>query len=761
MIEFPSNPTIGQYSPLTVPAGAKQWKCVGVNPPIWDLVSTPSADAVNAQAASKSASDYAAQAKGTRDQALTLVNVYPTIAEGIAAGVPVFDVPINANYNDLIRYKNVSGGAVEFFRYQVATAIMNYWGISPEGEVQFRPDAVASPANCALYEVAPPCMFVDRFGQTPVTALGDLVGLQLPVNVQHGPPIITDPGFDTGTGWTFNAGWARTGGKAVATATNSTLRWLTAAGVLVAQRRYWLDMEIVITSGTLTVNIGSGTALTIPGSGVYRFYPQCGGAPTGGLTFTGTAFTGSVDNTNFGEASPFIRAPATDAERGTYELDPFTGAPRINMPAGKHMKTESRLTMGVPTYICAAIGRDVATSLTMLAFGAGAGSITFVDNTSKTMSITSARSGVFASPNTRTGQFPVGVPKVVDCYVEAGWTSAWPDGGRRDVQGATGLASGAKRKLANTFVPGDSYPNAYYGVNYTTGGVTAANSMMYGDFIMTGVVLSEAVRMKIIQYFRNKSKLAQLDRYEYDGFLHVGQSNKMGAPGTDNPLVPPFGTAVEYIDTGALKPVHDPAQHSVPANVSIYGSDLPAMSNAYYNNTGRRIMHVGSAYSGEGLVVGVIPGGTWLGPNLVKWAAHKFKNAMRDYKMIPRAAIFAGGEQDATHPSMAWADMAAAIANYEGYLIQLRDYIRKETGLAWLPIIIHSLDDSVVSARAYEIIRTAQANVCANVEGFYMGVPFQNYLASGHLVGNIHLDQFALDNSGTLMGNYAAAMFTQ
>lgn len=734
---------------------------LGADAALASATTQANAAAASATAASNSAaqsgiyasdsSGFANQAKSYRDAGLAAANVYGSVGEGITAGVPYFDVPIDLGYNDFIRYKNSGGTAVEVYRYSVAPAMLNYWGISTEGEVQFRPDAInPNSAACALWKIAPQFMFVDRFGVTPVTALGDLVGLVVPTNAEHGPNIITDPGFDTGTGWTFNAGWARTGNQAVATATNSTLRWVT---TLVAQRRYFLEFDVtVFTAGTLTLNVGSGTAIPITAVGHYRLFPQCGGAPTGGLTFTGTGFTGSVDNVQIREASPFILGAQSDAERGTYALHAFTGCPIVAMPAGKRMKTESRLTMGVPTYICLALARDVVTTFTMAAFGAGTGSITFVDNTSKTMSITTARSGVFASPNTRTGQFPVGVPKVVDCYLEAGFTSAYPDGGRRDVQGAVGLSSGAKRKLPNTFVPGDSYPNAYFGINYTTGAATTANSDFAGGFMLLGQ-LTEAQRMKVIEYFRAETRLSLLDQNEYDGFLQIGQSNELAAPGTENPLVPPFNTAAEYIDTGALKPLHDPAQHSVPANVSISGSAGPAFAIAYYNATGRKPLMVGSAYSGEGLVVGAIAGGTWLGPKLTPWAAFKFKNAMKDYKVIPRAAILSVGEQDVTHTHTQ--------AEYEGYLIQLRDYLRKELGIPNFPILLKSLDDNATVPAAYATIRAAQENVCATQEGFYMAVPFQNYLASGHLVSGIHLDQFALDNSGTLLGNYAAAMFTQ
>lgn len=767
MIDFPLNPNVGDIWPANAAPGEKRWmfgRTLG-GAGIWNLTSTPDAAAATAVNSASAAAASAAAAKNSRDQSLAQANVYATVAEGLAV-TPTpptyFDVPVDANYQDFIRYKNVNGGAFEVFRYQVATGIMNYWGISRDGKVQFRPDAVNPNATlCALFKIAPSFMYVDRFGQTPVVALGDLVGLVVPVNMQDGPPIITDPGFDTGTGWTFNAGWARTGGKAVATATNSTLRWITP---LVALRRYWQDVEIVHSGGTLTVNLGSGTALTIPASGKYRIYPQCGGAPTGGLTFTGTGFTGSVDNCQFGEASPWIHGAQSDAERGTYELDPFTGAPRVNCPAGKRMKTESRHTMVVPTYMCLALGRDVSTTFTMAAFGAGVASMTFVDSTAKTMTIGTARSGVFANPSTRIGQFSVGVPMVVDCYLEAGTTSSWPNGGKRDVQAATGLSSGAKRALPNTFVAGDSYPNAYMGFNYTTGSAVNANAHIYGGFISLGVPISEAQRLKIIEYMRTECNLHKLDTIEYDGFLQIGQSNEQGAPGTDNPLVPPFATCAEYIDSGYLKPVRDPAQHSVPANVSINGSAGPAFAIAYFNATGRKPLMVGSAYSGEGLVVGVIPGGTWLGPKLVPWAAHKFKNAMRDFKVIPRAAILSVGEQDVTH--------AHTQEQYEDYLISLRDYVRRETGLAWLPILIKSLDDSTTNPTQYALIRAAQAYVCANEEGFYMAVPFQNYLYGGAgidppppigagLVGGIHLNQAALDYSGTLLGNYAAALFTQ
>ena len=244
-----------------------------------------------------------------------------------------------------------------------------------------------------------------------------------------------------------------------------------------------------------------------------------------------------------------------------------------------------------------------------------------------------------------------------------------------------------------------------------------------------------------------------LKEQEYDIFCFIGQSNMMGVGDQSTATSVTMDRGVEYIDSGYLRPLKGPNQHSVAANVSITGSLLPAFADAYNTATGRKVCCVGSAYSGEGLKVGALPGGTWLGAKLVNYAVFKLKNALKDVNGRFRMFVYLGGEQDVTH--------SHTQAQYEGYLVELRDKLRTESGIPDAKLGFISIDDNATSGAGYALIRAAIVNVCANYEGFYMLQGYQNWLAAGHLADGIHRDQFALNADGAAAGTAAAALFPQ
>lgn len=660
----------------------------------------------------------------------------------------------------VVYYQNSAGAALELGKVLATNALLSGFGISALGNTDITPWALGTPTQVGWFEVAPAYLSQDRFGATPVTALGQLVGMHVPINVEAGPPLIpqASASFTSAAGWTVGAGWAINtagAGKAVATAAGGILQYATA---LNATKRYTVDVKIAnYSAGTLQVDVGAGfTNVPLTANGTYKLRIPCGGAPTGGLYLRTVGFTGELESVQIAEASPWIVVPPADAERGTYMLD-ANGAPHVDWPTGKHAKTNSIIAQVVPSYACVALGRAAVTSLAMVNFGF----LSFTDGgTAYHWDGFSALSGQFHNPGMR-GSADVANPAVQDLYLEAGFTSSYTNNGQRNVLKEVGLASQAERRVPNNFTGAETLANAYVGFNYSAGGASAANSKFYGGVFTNGIVMTLATRRKIIEHFQTPTKLLSLREPEYDLFGFIGQSNMMGVGDQATSTTPAFGTAAEYIDAGYIKPLKDPTQHAVPSNTAGSGSLLPAFGASYFAACGRRVLAVGCGASGVGLVNSTaLAYGNWLTGQYAKFFAFKFRNAMKDVRCIPRAAVYLGGEQDAT--------IAITQAAYEVLLVQLRDKIRLETGLPTLPLLIISLDDSTGSPPQMAIMRAAMNNVSMNgvgatnpTEGIYLIVQYQNYLAAGNLPGGIHRNQTALNNDGLLGGAAAAALFPQ
>lgn len=115
-----------------------------------------------------------------------------------------------------------------------------------------------------------------------------------------GPELIANGAFDDASAWTLAAGWAISGGVAVATASISDLTH-TPAGFPSADW-YRLHADIVRTSGGL--NIAINTSNVAPGdwltsSQSFEFGGRGGNTSNPGLRFrgqNGSAFNGTVDN---------------------------------------------------------------------------------------------------------------------------------------------------------------------------------------------------------------------------------------------------------------------------------------------------------------------------------------------------------------------------------------------------------------------------------------------------------------------------------
>lgn len=167
-------------------------------------------------------------------------------------------------------------------------------------------------------------LFQDSAGTTPVTAVGQPVGLQLDKSkgLVLGPELVTNGDFSAGsTGWTVPAGWSITDGVAVASVTSASL--LSGSNVT-AGRSYRVEFDVVsYTSGTLYVRVGAGAAATTSSSGRKSFILTA--TTTAGVEFYGGTISATIDNISVKEIAGTHRYQSTAASRPTFARLPVTG----------------------------------------------------------------------------------------------------------------------------------------------------------------------------------------------------------------------------------------------------------------------------------------------------------------------------------------------------------------------------------------------------------------------------------------------------
>lgn len=136
--------------------------------------------------------------------------------------------------------------------------------------------------------------------QTAATALTQTAALTLLPNYSYTLTYttaltthVTNGTFASDTGWTKGAGWSIAAGVASATLSDAALSQ-SAAVTLVAGRSYTVTFTATQAAGSVVVSIG-GTAGT-PRSTSATFTEVIVGGATQEIAFTGTGFTGTLDN---------------------------------------------------------------------------------------------------------------------------------------------------------------------------------------------------------------------------------------------------------------------------------------------------------------------------------------------------------------------------------------------------------------------------------------------------------------------------------
>lgn len=132
---------------------------------------------------------------------------------------------------------------------------------------------------------------------------------------------VTTGDFASSTGWTLGSGWGISGGKASGTTVSSALSQPVAsmAEAMVAGVLYAVSFDLVRNAGTLNIIIGATSLVTLSASGSYRYEFVFDGNAAG-LVFTGTGFTGNLDNVSVRKAAPvFVESSTLVTESGFVE----------------------------------------------------------------------------------------------------------------------------------------------------------------------------------------------------------------------------------------------------------------------------------------------------------------------------------------------------------------------------------------------------------------------------------------------------------
>jgi len=105
---------------------------------------------------------------------------------------------------------------------------------------------------------------------------------------------VTNGDFATDTVWTKGAGWTIGSGVATATGAISTALSQTANSTLIAGQSYTVTFTMTQTAGSLTVSVGGTNGTGRATSGTYTETIVAGATQL--IAFTGTGFTGTIDN---------------------------------------------------------------------------------------------------------------------------------------------------------------------------------------------------------------------------------------------------------------------------------------------------------------------------------------------------------------------------------------------------------------------------------------------------------------------------------
>jgi len=171
-------------------------------------------------------------------------------------------------------------------------------------------------------------LYQDSQGETPVTAVGEPVGLMLDKSegLAQGPELVTNGDFATDSGWSNQAGWTIGGGVA---SVNSSVAGSTyiRQGSTVIGRMYQITFEVTsFTSGALYATAGSAASGgPITSTGVYTRLALANTTQGFGVYAAGSTAIASIDNISVVEVAGSHATQPTSTKRPIYARHPEGG----------------------------------------------------------------------------------------------------------------------------------------------------------------------------------------------------------------------------------------------------------------------------------------------------------------------------------------------------------------------------------------------------------------------------------------------------
>jgi len=165
-------------------------------------------------------------------------------------------------------------------------------------------------------------LYQDSAGTTPVTAVGQPVGLALDkrLGLALGPELVTNGGFDNADGWVLQPEVTISGGSLNFNATAS--RTATATGAsCVSGRWYVVEFDLTHTSGTARFNAGGGTTTITGSTGHKKYIRQATGTNDFYFSCASAGAVYSVDNVTVREIAGNHAYQTTSASRPTLQQD--------------------------------------------------------------------------------------------------------------------------------------------------------------------------------------------------------------------------------------------------------------------------------------------------------------------------------------------------------------------------------------------------------------------------------------------------------
>ena len=299
-------------------------------------------------------------AKGTAGQ---------TIKFGVVGNEELFT--LTGGWDRLTKSTAGSTARVTLNTYSGATARTIYiWGAQlEEASTASSYQPILSTFENAFKAAFPShTLYQDSQGATPVTAVGQPVGLMLDKSegLAQGPEQVTNGDFATDSDWTKSAGWSISNGTAVSSGSTGTA--LSQGNVFTLNKTYRITADVTVTAGELRIwDAASGQ----PSLAVYSGAVNVVFTPTSNTTLylLGVSnFVGTIDNVSVTEIQGSHATQPTSTKRPIYARHPEGGIRNLlnyteQFDNGAWIKGSG--TTLTPNYAASPIGTQTADRLVM------------------------------------------------------------------------------------------------------------------------------------------------------------------------------------------------------------------------------------------------------------------------------------------------------------------------------------------------------------------------------------------------------------